>query len=122
MIVEVSCEECGHVLGYTPKSEFPDRPGAEAFVRRHRGISGHILTITERPRSPVPDHPCDRRGRRMTAPERPVSEQAGVLADELQAVAGRLPAYASRPNLTLEYGLKVARLVERLAKQVEAQQ
>lgn len=31
MIVEVSCEECGHVLGYTPKSEFPDRAGAEAF-------------------------------------------------------------------------------------------
>lgn len=55
----------------------------------------------------------------MTVPERPVSEQAGVLADTLQAVAGRLPAYASRPNLTLEYGLKVARLVERLAKQVE---
>lgn len=49
MIVEVSCEECGHVLGYTPKSEFPDRPGAEAFIRRRRGISGHHLTITERP-------------------------------------------------------------------------
>lgn len=49
MIVEVSCEECGHVLGYIPKSEFPDRTSAEQFVRRHRGISGHILTITERP-------------------------------------------------------------------------
>ena len=36
VIVEVSCEECGHVLGYTPKSEFPDRAGAEQFVRRRR--------------------------------------------------------------------------------------
>lgn len=49
MIVEVSCEECGHVLGYIPKSEFPDRTSAEQFVRRHRGISGRHLTITERP-------------------------------------------------------------------------
>lgn len=58
----------------------------------------------------------------MTAPERPVSAEAEDLASELQAVTATIPPYASRPYLTLGYGLKVARLVERLAKQVEGLQ
>ena len=33
-----------------------------------------------------------------------------------------MPAYTSRPNLTLGFGLKITDLVERLAKQVEALQ
>lgn len=45
MIVEVSCEECGHVLGYTPKSEFPDRAeGGEVRApspRNHQPHSHH---------------------------------------------------------------------------------
>lgn len=58
----------------------------------------------------------------MTAPERPVSVQAGDLANELQAVAAKIPPYMSKPNLTLGFGLQIAELVERLAKQVEALQ
>lgn len=58
----------------------------------------------------------------MTAPDRPVSEQAEDLANELRALNAAIPAYASRPNLTLGFGLKITDLVERLAKQVEALQ
>lgn len=72
---------------------------------------------------PVRDYPCDRRGRRMTAPERPVSEQARDLADQLQAVVDQLPTYAARtPDLSIGFGIRLSRLVERLAKQVEALQ
>ncbi|QRY43146.1 hypothetical protein JVX93_21620 [Mycolicibacterium boenickei] len=62
--------------------------------------------------------------------ERPVSEEAETLADTLQAVVDQLPTYAARtPDLTIGFGIQLARLVERLAKdherlakQVEAQQ
>lgn len=56
----------------------------------------------------------------MTAPERPVSEQAGVLADTLQAVVDQLPTYAARtPDLSIGFRIRLSRMVERLAKQVE---
>lgn len=58
----------------------------------------------------------------MTAPERPVSAEAEDLANELRALKAAIPAYTSRPNLTLGFGLKIADLVERLAKQVEGLQ
>ena len=55
--------------------------------------------------------------------ERPVSEEAETLADTLQAVMDQLPTYAARtPDLSIGFGIRLARLVERLAKQVEAQQ
>lgn len=52
--------------------------------------------------------------------ERPVSEEAETLADQLQAVADQIPKYSVRtPDLTIGFGIHLARLVERLAKQVE---
>lgn len=52
----------------------------------------------------------------MTVPERPVSEQAGVLADTLQAVVDQLPTYAARtPDLSIGFGIRLSRMVERLA-------
>lgn len=59
----------------------------------------------------------------MTAPERPVSEQAGVLADQLETILHSLPTYGARePGLSLHAGAALARMLERLAKQVEALQ
>lgn len=56
----------------------------------------------------------------MTVPERPVSEQAADLADTLQAVVDQLPTYAARtPDLSIGFGIRLSRMVERLAKQVE---
>lgn len=59
----------------------------------------------------------------MTVPERPVSEQARVLADQLETITHSLPTYGARePGLSLRSGAVLARMLERLAKQVEAQQ
>lgn len=59
----------------------------------------------------------------MTAPERPVSEQARDLADQLEAITHSLPTYGARePGLSLHAGAALARMLERLAKQVEALQ
>lgn len=42
----VSCAECAEKTGYPVKSEFHDRPGAAAFVRRH-AFTGHRADIQE---------------------------------------------------------------------------
>lgn len=55
--------------------------------------------------------------------EHPVSEQAENLANTLQAVVDAYPPYWSKlPEMPIKAGLELARLVEQLAKQVEAQQ
>ena len=48
--------------------------------------------------------------------ERPVSEQAANLADTLQSVMDQLPTYAARtPDLSIGFGIRLARMVEQLA-------
>ncbi|NOQ62752.1 hypothetical protein [Mycolicibacterium fortuitum] len=52
----------------------------------------------------------------MTVPERPVSEQARVLADQLETITHSLPTYGARePGLSLRSGAVLARMLERLA-------
>ena len=41
------CPQCSEAAGYPIASTFPDKPGAQKWVRRHRGITGHQPTITE---------------------------------------------------------------------------
>ena len=56
----------------------------------------------------------------MTVPERPVSEEAETLANTLQAVMDQLPTYAARtPDLSIGFGIRLARMVEQLAGMVE---
>lgn len=43
----VTCAECSEKTGYPVKSEFPDRAGAEAFIRRHHAFTGHRADIQE---------------------------------------------------------------------------
>jgi hypothetical protein len=46
----VTCPECLASIPRMKPSTFDDKPGAEAFVRRHRSILGnHKPTITETP-------------------------------------------------------------------------
>lgn len=40
----VTCAQCP---GYVRTSEFPDRPGAEGFVRRHHALKDRRAEITE---------------------------------------------------------------------------
>ena len=54
----------------------------------------------------------------MTEPS--ISEQAHQMVSELQTLVNALPAYASRPNLTVGAGIRLAGVVHDLAKQVEA--
>ncbi|WP_165612201.1 hypothetical protein [Mycolicibacterium setense] len=42
----VTCQKCTEKVGYPIKSEFPDKPGAEAYVRRH-ALTNHRAEITE---------------------------------------------------------------------------
>lgn len=48
-----------------------------------------------------------------------IAEQAYEMASQLEAVVSALPAYASRPNLTVGAGIRLAAMVHDLAKQVE---
>ena len=54
----------------------------------------------------------------MTEPT--IAEQAYEMASQLETVVNVLPAYATRPNLTVGAGIRLAAMVHDLAKQVEA--
>ena len=47
-MITLSCAECAKQWGRPIRSEFPDRPGAEGFARRHAVIyRGHTATLEE---------------------------------------------------------------------------
>lgn len=48
-MITVACAECAKKLGRPVRSEFPDRDGAQAFVRRHHALVGHRAEILEEP-------------------------------------------------------------------------
>lgn len=54
----------------------------------------------------------------MTEPT--IAEQAYEMASQLETVVNALPAYATRPNLSIGAGIRLAAMVHGLAKQVEA--
>lgn len=53
----------------------------------------------------------------MTEPS--IAEQAYEMASQLETVVNALPAYATRPNLTVGAGIRLAGMVHDLGKQVE---
>lgn len=46
-MITVSCVECAKQHGRPVRSEFPDRDGAAAFIRRHHALVGHRADIQE---------------------------------------------------------------------------
>lgn len=46
-MIAVECAECARKLGRPVRSEYPDRDGAAAFIRRHHALVGHRADIQE---------------------------------------------------------------------------
>lgn len=44
-MVTVSCVECARKIGRPVRSEYPDRDGAAAYVRRHHALVGHVPDV-----------------------------------------------------------------------------